>query len=191
MNGTRILPTGSQEAMVLALHPNMVISHRIRRGNYILRLPSTAEFRGPGVRHRFDDSDDYEAEVDQRSSGIGGGRSGRIILLGDGTEVLTDSDETEMFDHEEEDKDLDSQVGKGGPQTEESRARSEREETPGPQPQPSKEQVSPTSNKSENPFDTPPPSTPDTILSADSAKEPVKALSNSAIPEKLVSPAKS
>jgi len=37
---------------------------------------------------------------------------GRIILLGDGSEVLTDSDDTEMFDHSEEDKDLDSQVHK-------------------------------------------------------------------------------
>jgi len=33
--------------------------------------------------------------------------------LGDGTEVLTDSDDTEMFDHSEEDKDLASQVHKG------------------------------------------------------------------------------
>lgn len=177
--------------MALALHQNMVISHRIWRGNYVLRLLPLAEFRGPGVRHRFDDSDDYETEVDHRSSGIGGGRSGRIILLGDGTEVLTDSDETEMFDHDEEDKDLDSQVGKGGQQSDETRARSERKETPGPQPQQSKDQVSPKSNKSENPFDTPPSSTPDTILSADSTKEPVKAIPESAIPEKLVSPAKS
>ena len=177
--------------MVLALHPNMVIPHRISRGNYILRLRSIAEFRGPGVRHRFDDSDDYEVEVDQRSSGIGGGRSGRIILLGDGTEVLTDSDETEMFDHDEEDKDLDSQVGRGGPHSEESRSRSEREATPGPQSQPSKDQVSPKSNESENPFDTPPSSTPETILSTDSTKQPVKAIPESAIPEKLVSPAKS
>lgn len=39
-------------------------------------------------------------------------QSGRIILLGDGSEVLTDSDDTEMFDHDE-DKDLASQVHKG------------------------------------------------------------------------------
>ncbi|KAF4631448.1 hypothetical protein G7Y89_g6681 [Cudoniella acicularis] len=48
-----------------------------------------SEFRGPGVHHNFDDSDS------------------------DGTEVLTDSDDTEMFDHQEEDKDLASQVNKG------------------------------------------------------------------------------
>ena len=44
---------------------------------------------------------------------FGGNQRGRIILLGDGTEVLTDSDDTEMFDHGDEDKDLDSQVHKG------------------------------------------------------------------------------
>lgn len=43
----------------------------------------------------------------------GNNQRGRIILLGDGTEVLTDSDDTEMFDHGDEDKDLDSQVHKG------------------------------------------------------------------------------
>lgn len=61
-----------------------------------------------------------------------GGRSGKIILLGDGTEVLTDSDDTEMFDHSEEDKDLDSQVNKNqAPASEDQR--SEREGTPAPQ----------------------------------------------------------
>jgi protein phosphatase 2C family protein 2/3 len=46
-----------------------------------------------------------------RSFGVGGYR-GRIIFLGDGTEVLTDSDDTEMFDNADEDKDLASQVTK-------------------------------------------------------------------------------
>ncbi len=45
----------------------------------------------------------------KRGFGIGNYR-GRIIFLGDGTEVLTDSDDTDMFDSE--DKDLDSQVPK-------------------------------------------------------------------------------
>lgn len=40
--------------------------------------------------------------------------------MGDGTEVLTDSDDTEMFDNsEEEDKDLISQVSKGPSRIEE------------------------------------------------------------------------
>lgn len=72
-----------------------------------------AEFRGPGVHHNFDDSDSgNDVDMDQKKS-FGGNQRGRIILLGDGTEVLTDSDDTEMFDHSEEDKDLASQVNKG------------------------------------------------------------------------------
>ncbi len=69
--------------------------------------------------------------MEKRTSGIGG-RSGRIILLGDGTEVLTDSDETEMFDHGEEDKDFESHISMGGIQTNDE-ARATREETPGPE----------------------------------------------------------
>lgn len=114
-----------------------------------------AEFRGPGVRHQFDDSgDEYELDLNQRSKGFGG-RSGRIILLGDGTEVLTDSDDTEMFDHSEEDKDLDNQVKKGEGSSDDDSKRSAREQTPGPQPAsdaiPSKLVASPAEDKSENP----------------------------------------
>ena len=79
-------------------------------------LTSLAEFRGPGVHHNFDDSDSgYDVDVDSRLKAAGGNNQrGRIILLGDGTEVLTDSDDTaEMFDHGEEDKDLESQVARG------------------------------------------------------------------------------
>lgn len=51
--------------------------------------------------------------MDKQSKPFGiGGYKGRIIFLGDGTEVLTDSDDTEMFDNAEEDKDLASQVSK-------------------------------------------------------------------------------
>lgn len=87
----------------------------------------TAEFRGPGVHHRFDDSpDDYEMDLDQRTRMIGG-RGGSIILLRDGTEVLTEAADNEndadMFDQSsDEEKDLESQVRKQGA----------REETPGP-----------------------------------------------------------
>lgn len=77
---------------------------------------TVAEFRGPGVHHNFDDSDSgYDVDSEQKSGktfGIGGYK-GRIIFLGDGTEILTDSDDTEMFDNSEEDKDLASQVSKG------------------------------------------------------------------------------
>ncbi|KAE8445302.1 hypothetical protein EG329_013540 [Mollisiaceae sp. DMI_Dod_QoI] len=69
--------------------------------------------KGPGVHHNFDDSDSgYDVDMDQKSKGFGSNQRGRIILLGDGTEVLTDSDDTEMFDHSEEDQDLASQVSK-------------------------------------------------------------------------------
>ncbi len=71
------------------------------------------------MHHNFDDSDsgyDLEEQKQGKSFGIGGYR-GRIIFLGDGTEVLTDSDDTEMFDNSEEDKDLVSQVSKGSSST--------------------------------------------------------------------------
>lgn len=81
-----------------------------------MRLLQTAEFRGPGVHHNFDDNDsgnDYDNESSNKGKSFGiGGYRGRIIFLGDGTEVLTDSDDTEMFDNSEEDKDLASQVSK-------------------------------------------------------------------------------
>ena len=148
----------------------------------ILSQSQTAEFRGPGVRHNFGDSeDDYDLDMEKRSSGVGG-RSGRIILLGDGTEVLTDSDETEMFDHEEEDKDLDSQVSKGGIKpTDEARAA--REETPGPEP-----------HDSAGKTHAEPDAHPDTEMMSDGAPSTEttsptsKPIPESAIPEKLHNP---
>lgn len=80
---------------------------------YLKLIWVIAEFRGPGVHHSFDDSDSgYDVDLDSKPKPFGN-QKGRIILLGDGTEVLTDSDDTEMFDHGEEDKDLASQVHKG------------------------------------------------------------------------------
>ena len=104
--------------------------HVLSRTNSI-----AAEMRGPGVRHQYDhDSpDEYELDLDQRARG-GIGNRGRIILLGDGTEVLTDSDDTDMFDHSEEDKDAENQIKKATPDTSDvDSTRSEREGTPGPQ----------------------------------------------------------
>lgn len=89
------------------------IAKRVANGDGPCAPPEYAEFRGPGVHHNFDDSDSgYDVDMDQKKS-FGGNQRGRIILLGDGTEVLTDSDDTEMFDRSEEDKDLASQVHKG------------------------------------------------------------------------------
>lgn len=97
------------------------------------------------MRHQMDESpDEYDLDLDNRSKGFGG-RSGRIILLGDGTEVLTDADDAEMFDHSEEDKDLDSQVKKESDVATEDTERHQREDTPAPQSQSTKSEESPSS----------------------------------------------
>ena len=80
--------------------------------------------------------------MDQRTRGIGPGNRGRIILLGDGTEMLTDGDDQEI--DEEEDKDLESQVSRTTSSSDDgSNIRSQREGTPAPE------------EKGVNPFDTP------------------------------------
>ncbi|KAK5094882.1 Protein phosphatase 2C 2 [Exophiala xenobiotica] len=87
---------------------------------------------GKSDEDKSDHPDDYELDVPRYR----GGRNGRIILLGDGTEVLTDStDDAEMFDHSmEEDKDEEKQTKEGSSVTsEDDSARKDREGTPGPQ----------------------------------------------------------
>ncbi|QMW25404.1 hypothetical protein G4B84_000649, partial [Aspergillus flavus NRRL3357] len=87
-----------------------------------------SEFRGPGIRNQFEENpDDYDMEND-RARGFSV-RSGRIILLGDGTELVPDQNDEELFDQTEEDRDLPSQVQRELPDS----ARNEREGTPGPQ----------------------------------------------------------
>ena len=117
---------------VLALRRNTVTIPLHPRLSIDTETKSTAKFRGPGVRHTFDDSgDDYDLPRNRGN----GGRSGRIILLGDGTEVLTDGDDTGMFDHDDEDRDLESQVTKVLPKpgTGMSEPRNGREDTPAPE----------------------------------------------------------
>ncbi|EGS18492.1 uncharacterized protein CTHT_0050940 [Thermochaetoides thermophila DSM 1495] len=93
------------------------IARRVANGDGPCAPPEYAEFRGPGVHHNFDDSDnDYNDNKQSKAFGLAGYR-GRIIFLGDGTEVLTDSDDTEMFDNAEEDKDLASQVSRSSSTT--------------------------------------------------------------------------
>jgi protein phosphatase 2C family protein 2/3 len=84
------------------------------------------------VHHRIDDSpDDLDMDLDSRFR-PNQGQGGRIILLGDGTELTTETPDAEMFDNDNEDKDLDSQVDKFN--TEGSNGTTNaREETPGPQ----------------------------------------------------------
>jgi len=84
----------------------------------LIRMICTAEFKGPGVHHRFDNDspDDYDLDHMNQHSRMSSGQPGRVILLGDGTEIMTDSGEndTDMFDQsDDEEKDLASQVSKG------------------------------------------------------------------------------
>ena len=151
---------------------------------------STAEIRNLAMRQKFENSgDDYDLDMDQRNRGVGG-RSGRIILLGDGTEVLTDSDETEMFDHEEEDKDLASQVSKGPIKLEDA-SRGGREETPGPESHGNSERQQTPDSMEQNPFDTPSSTTSERSGVIDTSKADIKAIPESALPEKLVTPSTS
>lgn len=91
---------------------------------------SPAQFRGPRVHDQFDDSpDEFDPTLDANPPKLG--RAGRIILLGDGTEVLTDVGDEDMFDSADEEKDLESQVRKNAPASD--NARTDREGTPGPQ----------------------------------------------------------
>lgn len=116
--------------------------------------------------------------MDQRTHGIG--RSGKIILLGDG-KILTDSDDTEMFDHDEEDKDLESQVPKrqANPKGENHETRSEIRESPGPQTLTTK-YMEPTTEG----IDT------DDQITSEKPTAGAKVVPNSALPEKLVTPSK-
>lgn len=93
----------------------------------MLTVRCAAEFRGPGIHNQFEEvPDDYDLEM-ERSRGFSV-RSGRIILLGDGTEVIPDqAEEEELFDQTEEEQDLANQV------QQESTERNQREGTPGPQ----------------------------------------------------------
>ncbi|KAF2809723.1 protein phosphatase-like protein 2c [Mytilinidion resinicola] len=114
------------------------VAARVAEGDGPCAPPEYAEFRGPGVHHRVDDSpDDLDMDYDHRfrpNSGLGG----RIILLGDGTEITSESADSEMFDHDEEDKDLDHQVNPhdsvpiAGSGHSGAAVRSIREATPGP-----------------------------------------------------------
>ncbi|KAF1735921.1 Protein phosphatase 2C 2 [Beauveria bassiana] len=88
------------------------IAKRVANGDGPCAPPEYAEFRGPGVHHNYDSDSAFEMDADGKKDFGAGGSRGRIIFLGDGTEVLTGSDDTEMFDNADEDQDLESQVSK-------------------------------------------------------------------------------
>ena len=78
----------------------------------ILRPIFVAKIKAPRVRrHPEDSGDEYDLDSDQGSRGTGG-RPGRVILLGNGTELLTDNDEADGFDNDDEEKGRGSQVKK-------------------------------------------------------------------------------
>ncbi|KAF2100387.1 type 2C protein phosphatase [Rhizodiscina lignyota] len=113
------------------------IADRVAKGDGPCAPPEYAEFRGPGVHHRYDDnSDDYDMDMDQRTRGFGSLGGGRIILLSDGTELSHDHEDTEMFDNDDEERDLDAQVNRiqeiEGDDDEDQENRNQREETPAP-----------------------------------------------------------
>lgn len=77
-------------------------------------------------------------DMDQRTRLIGG-RGGRVILLGDGTEIVTgtgDDDDVDMGEGEDlEDSDIEEQIKKGQAESnngETDSSRVQREGTPGP-----------------------------------------------------------
>ncbi|KKP04114.1 protein phosphatase [Trichoderma harzianum] len=110
------------------------IAKRVANGDGPCAPPEYAEFRGPGVHHNYEDSDSgYDVDAESGGKFNLAGSRGRIIFLGDGTEVLTGSDDTEMFDNADEDKDLASQVSKGAAKPdakEEPEAKSESDSKP-------------------------------------------------------------
>ncbi|KAL8972614.1 MAG: hypothetical protein Q9183_000448 [Haloplaca sp. 2 TL-2023] len=168
------------------------IADRVSRGDGPCAPPEFAEMRAPGQRGRNrveDSSDDYDLDLDRQGTGSGG-RSGRVILLGNGTEVLTDSDEQEAFDHEDDDRDLENQVSRhdATASRESTEARNQREETPGP---PSSDatsmQRSPGSTEVSNPFESPSSTTSERSEPAEMASV-ANRIPESVLPDKLVTP---
>ncbi len=125
-------------------------------------------------------------------------RSGGIILLGDGTQVLTDDDDNYMFDHGDEDRDLESQVSKAWPmeidgdKDETHEIQTEREETPAPQtPSRAGKPQTPESLQDGNPFDTPSSTASEKSEdNNDTATASTKVIPEGALPTKLYSPSK-
>ncbi|KAF8545043.1 phosphatase 2C-domain-containing protein [Trichophaea hybrida] len=93
------------------------IAKRVADGDGPCAPPEYAQFRGPGKRGAS--NDEIPDEFDEEESNgvfrdaIRSG-SGRIIVLGDGTEVLTDSD-TDMYDDEQYKDEKDDEALTKGP----------------------------------------------------------------------------
>ncbi|KAI1381053.1 PP2C-domain-containing protein [Hypoxylon crocopeplum] len=152
------------------------VASRVAKGDGPCAPPEYAEFRGPGVHHNFEDSDSgYDVDMENKSKTFGiGGYKGRIIFLGDGTEVLTDSDDTEMFDNSEEDKDLASQVSKSSSGEEEADLSRPPPRAPSPPPRTPKKQEDKSQAKSDGSTPKNTSATAETVAEA-SKEEPKEA----------------
>lgn len=147
------------------------------------RPHSIAELRGPSLRQR------YHREVVRENSPSD--RSGNIILLGDGRQVLTDGDDTNMFDYGDEDRDLESQASKDWVEInngigEADKSKVEHEETP----QKREKLQTPELTEDGNPFDTPSSTTSEKFEDSSTVTPLVKVVPEAALPTKLFSPAK-
>ena len=141
----------------------------------ILR-PPLAEFRGPGIKHQFEDSgDDYEMDLNNNNHG-----PGRIIFLGDGKEPLADGNE------EDSDKDFEmhSDDSESAGVEESRRAR---EETPGPEPHDAVGKNNPHTPESENASENQPTDESGNGPTS-SLGIPPNAIRETALPDKLAAP---
>jgi len=156
----------------------------------VLRLRSAAEFRG-GNFQRFGREPETgdDSEMDSEDGRASSPAPGRIIVLGDGKTYLSDDSEMiqedptaqELYAGEQMELRLEAQERETYNREEyfgKSTPNGEREETPAPQPQ--------ELTKKEESSDKSALSLSGQITSPDNAKR----ISESAIPEKLVSPAK-
>lgn len=183
MTGIRRSGKGWQMETVLVLRRNMVKTTPYPNGILTLRLHSIAELRGPALRQRYNRQDLGESSPSERP--------GNIILLGDGRHILTDGDDTHMFDYGDEDRDLESQASKdweeiknGDVEAGQSKVAHEAA--------PLKREKSQTPEPSEegNPFDTPSSTTSEKSEDNSTATPNAKVIPETALPTKFFSPGK-
>ena len=135
-----------------------------------------AEFRGPGVRHQFEDGGD-EYDIDLHQNG-----RGRIIFLGDGKEIEAGEEE------EDDERDVDMHSDETEASHDDSRR--DREETPAPEAHESSSLSEHTAMETDEKDETTQAPTR-TASEGASVKLPPNAIPETAVPDKLVSPPES
>lgn len=148
-----------------------------------LRPHSIAELRGPAIRQRYNREPLSESSPSERS--------GNIILLGDGRHVLTDGDDTHMFDYGDEDRDLESQAikhweGLKNGDVEADQSKVAHDENP----QKREKSQTPEPSEEGNPFDTPSSTTSEKSEDNSTATPNANVIPETALPAKLFSPGK-